>query len=134
MEWKWLILFLLLSNIIINILLTQKKKKTLSEPIEEEDIASPPTPPRTIGPCGLGCITWLAKNKVCSKQDVENINKGLPITPTCAFAIAGCATAYCCSPFCSKKQTTCGGAPPPTNNTAIQNIDGIYNLGYYFPI
>jgi len=129
MEWEWIILFLLVCNIIITILLA-KKKKTLSESMLYSSSSSPPT---TIGPCGLGCITWLAKNKVCSAQDIENINKGSDITPDCAGALAACAMAYCCSPFCSKKQ--CGGPPPPANsNTTIQDINGIYNLGYYFPI
>ena len=126
MEWEWIILFLLVCNIIITILLA--KKKTLSESM----LYSSSSPPTTIGPCGLGCITWLAKNKKCSAQDIENINKGSDITPDCAGALAVCAMAYCCSPFCSKKQ--CGGAPPPNSNTTIQDINGIYNLGYYFPI
>lgn len=128
MEWKWIVVFLLVCNLILTILVMKKKNKS---PYELYSSSSP----TTIGPCGLGCITWLAKNKVCSQTDVENINKGLPITPECEFAIAACATSYCCSPFCAQKQTTCSGQPPPSDsNTSIQNVNAIYNLGYYFPI
>jgi hypothetical protein len=125
MEWKWIILFLVLCNIILTILLTQKKKNK-STLLKD----SPSPSPSTIGPCALGCITYLAKSKVCSKDDIENINKGLPITPTCALALGECATAYCCSPFCIENQSKCDQIAPPDGNI----FGGIYDLSYYFPI
>ena len=87
--------------------------------------------PPKIGPCGLGCITWLAKNGVCSKDDVDNINKGVQITPTCMLGMAECANAYCCGPFCSK--LSCPGTTPDSSSS-IDSVNGIYNLSYYFPI
>lgn len=131
MEWKWIIIFLLLCNIILTILLTQKKKnKNKSTLLKDSPPPSPSPSPSTIGPCALGCITYLAKSKVCSKDDVENINKGLPITPTCALGLGECATAYCCSPFCIENESKCDQIEPPDGNI----FGGIYDLSYYFPI
>lgn len=132
MEWKWIIIFLILCNIILTILLTQKKKnKNKSSTLLKDSPSPSPSPsPSTIGPCALGCITYLAKSKVCSKDDVENINKGLPITPTCALGLGECATAYCCSPFCIENESKCDQIEPPDGNI----FGGIYDLSYYFPI
>jgi|APCry1669189000_1035189.scaffolds.fasta_scaffold53258_2 hypothetical protein len=121
MEFKWIIIFLVLCNIIITILLLKKK-----------NIQYYTATPSNISPCGLGCITYLAKNKVCSIQDVENINKGSSISPTCALYMAACATAYCCSPFCAKKQQKCTQAVDP--NPVLNNLEAINDLEYYFPL
>lgn len=125
MELKWIIIFLVLCNLIATILLLKKN-------IQNIQYYTTTPSPTNVSPCGLGCITYLAKNKVCSVEDVENINKGLPITPTCALYMAACASAYCCSPFCAKKQQTCGQVVQP--NAALSSLQAINDLEYYFPL
>ena len=148
MEFKWIIIFLALCNLIISILLLTKKKKVDSSvsassvsaspvsasPVSASPVsASPVSVSPDINPCALGCITYLAKNKVCSIDDVKNITEKKEITdPKCSFALAACASAYCCSPFCSENQQKCG--KPDDSNPTANTIDAIYDLSYYFPL